>query len=185
MNVDREQIQGWMVRLADGDRSAFDPLYRSTRTLLDRFAGRLLPTRDEAEDAAQQALLTVFSRAARFDPQRDALSWIFGIAANECRTRRRSVGRRDRALERFSDQAAHGQHPPEAEGDVIERDLIERDLAMAASEVLAELPNRDIETLVASLNDTRPETVAPATFRKRLQRARRRLREAWRLRHES
>ncbi len=183
MIATREPIPDWMVRLADGDRSAFEPLFRSTRTLLNNFAGRLLPNRDEAEDAAQQALLTVFSRAARFDPQRDALSWIFGIAANECRTRRRSLGRRDRALERYSGQAA-AQHTLADDG-IFEHDVIEHDLAIAASEVLAGLPARDVETLVASLNDRPPATVAPATFRKRLQRARSRLREAWRLRHES
>jgi RNA polymerase sigma-70 factor (ECF subfamily) len=179
MQPDRSQIHGWMVRLADGDRSAFDPLYRGTRPLLDKFAQRLLPTRDEAEDAAQQALLTVFSRAARFDPERDALSWIFGIVANECRTRRRSRVRRDRALERFGSQTETAVETP------AEADVIERDLALAATEVLASLPARDIETIVASLNDSRPATVASATFRKRLERARRRLSEAWRLRHES
>ena len=175
----REQIHSWMVRLADGDRSAFDPLYRSTRPLLDNFAARLVATRDEAEDAAQQALLTVFFRAARFDPKRDALSWIFGIVANECRTRRRSRQRRDRALERFGNQATTAEPMP------IEDDVIERDLATAATEVLAGLPARDIETIVADLRDSRPASVAPATFRKRLERARRRLRQAWRLRHES
>ena len=58
MQPNRAQIHDWLVRLADGDRSAFDPLYRGTRPLLDSFARRLLPTKDEAEDAAQQALLT-------------------------------------------------------------------------------------------------------------------------------
>ncbi|MEM7483539.1 MAG: sigma factor, partial [Acidobacteriota bacterium] len=135
--------------------------------------------RDEANDAAQQALLTVLSKASRFDPKRDALSWVFGIVANECRTRRRSLQRRDRALQRWGDDRGGARRP------LVEDDVIERDLAQAAQDVLAGLPTRDIETIVASLHDRRPSDVASATFRKRLERARRRLREAWRLRHEA
>jgi hypothetical protein len=77
-----------MVRLADGDRGAFGPLYDTLWPVLLGFARRALAGSPDAEDAAQTALMKVFSRACDFDPSRDALSWVLGIAAFECRTLR-------------------------------------------------------------------------------------------------
>ena len=173
----REQIQTWMVRLADGDRSAFEPLFEGLWPLLRGFAGRMLDDPRDAEDAAQQALLDVFRNAGRFDPERDALSWIFGIATWKCRTRRKQIGRRREA------PMADGERTEAENLRDTEEALIERQLAAAAREVLTTLSPADVETLLTSIrSQPRPE-VAAATFRKRLQRARERLRAAWRLKH--
>src|SRR6266849_3158600 len=86
-----------MVRLADGDRSAFSPLYTLLWPALRVFVHRQLPASD-AEDVAQDALLKVFARASRFDPARDALAWALGIAAFEVRTARKRTARRKEEL---------------------------------------------------------------------------------------
>src|SRR5688572_27366891 len=90
----RAEVQELLVRLADGDRSAFDPLFTRLWPLVSRFTERALSQGPEAPDAAQQALLNVFWRVSEFDPRRDGLSWIFGIASFECRTVRRKRQRR-------------------------------------------------------------------------------------------
>src|SRR6185503_749365 len=82
-----------MARLADGDREAFHPVFVRLWPLLRAFVGRHPPVAD-AEDAAQEALVKVFARAAEFDPARDALSWAFAIAAYEVKTARRKRQRR-------------------------------------------------------------------------------------------
>ena len=64
--------------------------------------------------------------------------------------------------------------------------LVARELAAAASDALAELRPSDAATVLAALSDdpaARPDSVAPATFRKRLERALGRLRTIWRSRH--
>jgi hypothetical protein len=53
--LEREALHAAMVRLADGDRSAFEPVYRALWPLLLRFAGRALGE-DEAELAVGGAL---------------------------------------------------------------------------------------------------------------------------------
>jgi hypothetical protein len=55
----------------------------------------------------------------------------------------------------------------------------------AALATLATLPERDAEVIAATVldDDTLRETLAPATFRKRLERALARFRTSWRSRH--
>jgi RNA polymerase sigma-70 factor (ECF subfamily) len=159
-----------MRDLADGDRSAFPVVFDSLWPLLLGFSRRLLRDPDEAEDAAQNALMKVFEHAARFDRDGDAVAWAVAIAANECR-----VTRRKRARAEPIDEKAH--HVPSPENELIERDLL-----AAAALTVGDLRPADIATLHAAWSGTRP-TAMSAGFRKRLQRAKERLRSAWRSRH--
>src|SRR5689334_5874249 len=163
-----------MARLAEGDRTAFRPafalLWPRLRAFALRFAGEA-----DADDAAQAALLKIFSRAARYDPGRDAFTWALAIAAWECRTVRRKRERRREGAAVPVDLAAVGASPEDA--------AIERDLRRAVEETAGTLPSLDCETILAAASGTRP--VAPATFRKRLQRALARFRSAWRAKHGS
>ena len=171
----RAEVQELLVRLADGDRSAFDPLFKRLWPLVSRFTERALSQAPEAPDAAQQALLNVFWRVSEFDRRRDGLSWIFGIAAFECRTvRRKRQRRREEQLQtgdwmnRWSD------------GSDGEETLIRQDLVAAAEAVLVGLPPNDVETIRHAVRgEPRPAGLTAAAFRKRLERAFRRLRLAW------
>src|SRR5688500_14629865 len=149
----RQELTRAMVRLADGDRTAFDAVYAATRPLVAALCARMLDDPGAAEDAAQQALLAVFARASEFDPARDALPWVLGIAAWECRTLRQ------RRARRREDPLAH-------EIPILPPD---DDLARAVRAVVGELAPADAATLRAVLDEERPD-VAPATFRKRVQR---------------
>jgi RNA polymerase sigma-70 factor (ECF subfamily) len=164
-----------MARLADGDRDAFGPAFALLRPLVERFCARLLPEGTDAEDAAQAALLKVFTRAADFDASRDALPWVLSLAAYECRTWRNA--RRRRREEAPVDEAV-----PDAAGGPESR-LEGAQLAAALREVLEDLRPEDVATLQAAMGEVERPGVAPATFRKRLERAMTRLRAAWRTRH--
>jgi len=180
----KAQLQSWMIRLADGDRSAFEPLFEALQPLLERFArrslGRTGAGADDAKDVAQEALLRVFARAHEFDRKRDALNWILGITAYECKTHRK---RRQRSREEGAEDA-YFESKASSEADP-EEDLMTRDLLAAAQEVLGTLREKDSATIRAALLGTGRPTVAPATFRKRLQRAVHRLRLAWEMKHGS
>jgi RNA polymerase sigma-70 factor (ECF subfamily) len=91
---ERKELSSTMARLADGDRSAFTEVFACLWPELRRFAGALLRDDAEADDVAQRALLSIMARAHEYDPRRDALGWAIGIAAWECRTSRRRLGRR-------------------------------------------------------------------------------------------
>lgn len=151
-----------LLRLQDGDRSAFDPAYDVVAPRVDALCARLLGPGPDAEDAAQQALMRLFERVAAFDPTRGpALPWVLGIAAWEARTVRR---RRERRREDpWEDRAAGAV--PEDRWDELER-------------VLATLGPVDREVVSAALGRAERPDVAPATARKRLQRALDRIRSA-------
>jgi RNA polymerase sigma-70 factor (ECF subfamily) len=164
-----------MARLADGDRSAFAPAFGVLHPLLVRFCARLLPDGADAEDAAQAALLKVFTRAADFDASRDALPWVLSLAAYECRTSRK-------ARQRRREEGAPDAAVPDA-GEGPEARLAGAQLAAALREVLEDLSPEDVATLAAAVGEAERPAVPPATFRKRVERAMTRLRAAWRTRH--
>jgi DNA-directed RNA polymerase specialized sigma24 family protein len=149
-----------VLRLADGDRSAFDELYDEVSPRIDAMCVRLLGPGPDAEDAAQQALVRVFERVEEYDPDiGPAMGWILGITAWQARTVRR---RRSRSREEpFVDAPA----PVACEDRWEELDAL-----------VAGLRPGDREVVLAILGrGPRPETT-PEAFRKRVQRALERIR---------
>lgn len=166
----RRRLQRELTALADGDRSAFDGVFALAWPVLRSLAVRLLGNDAEAEDAAQRALLKLFANASRFDPERDALPWLLTFAINECRTARARQGRR--TMEPLPCDVA-GDPGPEAH-------LVRADLVDALTDVVGSLTESDRVALGLSEGSDAP---APATARKRKQRALGRLRSAWRRIH--
>lgn len=180
-----------MAHLADGDRTAFDGMYRVLWPVISAFCSKTLPLAD-ALDAAQSVLLKVFEQAPCFHRDKDALTWIFAIALWEVRTVRRRYTR-SRLIawtENDAELTETTAEDPVERPDLVADDdpqsfqcspeslLIEREIIEAALAVLRNLSDADRATLDATLNDQSP-TVAGSTFRKRKQRARHRFRQAW------
>jgi RNA polymerase sigma-70 factor (ECF subfamily) len=103
------------------------------------------------------------------------LTWALTLATWQCRTARRKAHRR-------GEIAIEARVEPIADGALIAE---ERELVRAAVTTLATLAPRDVEILIAALtdDDVLRCALAPATFRKRLERALARLRTSWRSRH--
>ena len=162
-----------MRSAADGERSALDPLFAALWPPVVGYAQRFLGDATLAEDVAQDALVKLFGRLHQYDRERDALTWALTFATWECRTARRRIARRAETSEavEHSIDGAHLAH--------------ERELVRAALDTLETLPARDREVIAAVLldDDELRRSLAPATFRKRLERALGRLRTSWRSRH--
>ncbi len=172
-------LQAELTALARGDRTAFDPLFRRLWPLLRGFARRGLPAA-EADDAAQEALLRVFSRASEFDSRRDALAWVLGIAAWQIRTHQaRARRRREEAVLPLLETVDSAPSPEDAAAAAEQAAALER--------ALAALSPVDAATLLAYARGERPprSELAGATFRKRVERALARLRRRWRIDHGS
>lgn len=169
----RRQATALLAALADGDRAAFAPLYAALWPRVQAFCRRALDHEADGDDAAQESLVKIFERASEFDRERDATSWALGIAAWQCRTVRQRRRRRGEV-----------DLPAEPLGGVTP-DHEERQLEAAAVEVLGQLRPGEIRVILAAIQDDEAlrDGVAPATFRKRLERALGRLRLAWRSRH--
>lgn len=162
-----------MTLAADGERAAVDLLFGLLYAPVVRYATRFLGDATLAEDVAQDALVKLFGRLHQYDRERDALTWALTFTTWECRTARRRIQRRSETGEP-SEPLLDGARLAE-----------ERELVHAALATLESLPARDREVISASLTDDDElrRTLAPATFRKRLERAVTRLRTSWRSRH--
>jgi RNA polymerase sigma-70 factor, ECF subfamily len=171
--IDRAEIQRLMTAAADGDRAAVDPLFHALWPIAVGYATKFLGNAALAEDCAQESLVKLFGQLDRFDRERDALTWALTHATWQCRTERRKTARR-------------GETDAPIEIAVDDRHRIEeRELVHAALDTLAALPARDRDVIAAVLTDDDElrRALAPATFRKRLERALGRLRTSWRSRH--
>ena len=171
----QDELNAWMTRLSHGDRDAVQPVFEALLPMVTRFTRRWLSGAPDADDAAQDALLKVFSRAHQYDPARgSALTWALGITAWECRTARRRTHRRK--------EGALGEAAPEA---AISDDTVEqRDLLAALQDAMGQLAPSDQATLRQLLAGGRPCDVPAPTFRKRVERAVSRLRTIWRATHD-
>ena len=91
-----------MRRAADGDRDAFETLYRTHHATVYRFARLMTGSTTVAEDIVQEVFLALMRDAARYDPARASLTtYLYGSARHL--TRRRLL--RERLLVRLDDQA--------------------------------------------------------------------------------
>ncbi|HEY1552175.1 MAG TPA: sigma-70 family RNA polymerase sigma factor [Kofleriaceae bacterium] len=168
--IDRAELQRLMTAAADGERAAIEPLFSALWPACVAYATKLVG--DQAEDVVQDALVALFGQLARFERDRDALAWAFAIVTWQCRTARRRRERRREA-------------PLNVDIDVNTVNMAERELIRHALAELDGLAPRDRDVIAAVIfdDDELRATLAPATFRKRLERALARLRTAWRSRH--
>lgn len=165
----RDQLDTLLAQLADGDRSAFTPVFGLLWPPVLRFCRSMLGNDADAADAAQQALEKVLTRCADYDRTRPAMPWALAIAAWECRTLARKRTRRRELPEEAAPELASG----------FEEDVTQRELTRAAVEALGELSARDREVLVATFWEE-TASVTGATLRKRRERALARLRDSFR-----
>lgn len=175
----RAELSQLLLRLADGNRGAFDPIYEMTLPIVHRFALKMISNKSEADDIAQSALMKVFSRCGEFRRDGDALSWILGITAYECRTARQKVKRR---REEFGQDESVNQKADSSFN--AEEKLISKNLEDAIQETLSGLSVQDQETIKVAIHDMERPDIPAATFRKRLERALGRLKDTWRDQYE-
>lgn len=76
-------LDHWLGRVAEGDRDAFEALYRASAGRLLGICLRVLHDREEAEDALQDVYVRVWRKASQFDAARaGAATWLATIARN-------------------------------------------------------------------------------------------------------
>lgn len=88
--------RGWasdqLVRAAqDGDLESLAAVVHGAHPHVQRFAGHLCATPEDAEDAAQEALLILYRKIGSLRASAALASWMFRIVRNECLRRARRV----------------------------------------------------------------------------------------------
>ncbi len=98
LDANRTLIAVALGRIPGGDRAALQTVYRLTSAKLFGVALRILGERSEAEDVLQEVYVTVWRKAADFDPSRASpMTWLIAIARNRAIDRLRA-SRQSRAM---------------------------------------------------------------------------------------
>lgn len=98
--------EAWMTLAQAGDARAYDRLLRAALPLLRTIARRRIQDHAEAEDAVQDALLTIHQLRDTYDPERPIRPWLVAITERRAIDRLRRRGRRagrETSLDDFSE----------------------------------------------------------------------------------
>ncbi len=79
-----DDLAAIVSRARAGDREAWGEIYRQFAGPLFRFCRRVLPTREDAEDAAMDVFVKLRAKLGQYDPQRPFSAWLYRVAANHC-----------------------------------------------------------------------------------------------------
>jgi RNA polymerase sigma-70 factor (ECF subfamily) len=102
-----------IVRIGNGDRAAFEELYRRFARPVLGLAVRLLGDHGRAEDAAQETFAAVWRSARSFRPERGSGSaWLFAVARHAIIDRARV--RTELAVAETAERESEDAQPPEA-----------------------------------------------------------------------
>jgi RNA polymerase sigma-70 factor, ECF subfamily len=67
-----------------GNSDAWGDLYRQHAAAIFRFCRRVLPTREDAEDATTEIFMKVKQKIATYDSSRPFIAWLYKVASNHC-----------------------------------------------------------------------------------------------------
>lgn len=105
-DVDLDELA---VRAAGGDRAALEDLLAEIQPRVRRICGRMLLYPEDAEEAAQDALLLVATRIGSFAGRSKFTTWLHAVASNSARSTYRTLKRR--AAERLTDELPAAPDP--------------------------------------------------------------------------
>jgi RNA polymerase sigma-70 factor (ECF subfamily) len=69
----------------EGDRDAWGEVYRELGPVVLRLCRRILPTREDAEDATAEIFMKAQLKLDHYDSGRPFKPWLYRVAANHCR----------------------------------------------------------------------------------------------------
>ncbi len=90
------------LRASHGDREALEDLLAAVQPRVRRICGRMLLYPEDAEEAAQEALLLVSTKIGSFAGRSKFTTWLHSVASNSARSTYRTLKRR--AAERTTDE---------------------------------------------------------------------------------
>jgi RNA polymerase sigma factor (sigma-70 family) len=108
-STDASDVQ-LVARVAAGDPSAFEALYRTYHPRLDRFLALVTSRRTIVEEALNDTMLVVWKRAETFNRQSKVSTWIFAIAY---RTALKALRTQDVPVDTIADELISDDAGPE------------------------------------------------------------------------
>ena len=133
---DAELVRRWQ----GGDIAAFEALVSRHERRVFRLLMRMLGNREEAEDAAQEAFLSLYRHGHRFRGEARFSTFVYRVAANAALNRRRSLGRARARTEELKRRHSAGDDLPSSPRDPRDNAL-GREAQQRVQEALLALPD--------------------------------------------
>lgn len=176
---DRELVEAWKA----GDDRAFEQLVHRHEKRVYRLLLRMMGSREEAEDVAQETFLSLHRHGRRFRSEARFSTFVYRVAANAALNRRRTLGRSRARIEKLGHRQAAGDDLPSAPRDP-EDAASGAELTEHVRQALDKLPESlrlpvvlyDIEGLAYG-EIAKVMNVAEGTVKSRIHRARQALRD--------
>ncbi|OHV45563.1 RNA polymerase sigma factor [Pseudofrankia sp. BMG5.36] len=179
-----EPLEHLAAAAQDGDAAALERLVRAVHDRVYRLALRMTARPPDAEDATQEILIRMITRLSSYRGEAAFTTWLHRLAVNHLLDRRKScVEGRELTFDRFADDLLDGLSAgPSAAPDAA---LLEREVQLACTHAVLTCLDRDHRVAyilgdvlgVDSTDGGYICDVPPSTYRKRLSRARHRVRE--------
>ena len=164
MSAEQDPDAALMLRVKQGDASAFAELVNKYKQPVMNLAQRMLRDPAEAEDLSQNVFVQVYKSAHRYHVSSKFSTWLFTIARNLClneirrRTRHPAESidaahpeQEDQPLQQYEDKVT--ALPPE--------NVLQGELAQKIEEALADLPeNQRTAILLCRQNELSYEDIA-------------------------
>jgi RNA polymerase sigma-70 factor (ECF subfamily) len=99
--TEEADVEDLARRAAAGDQAALEDLLAAIQPRVRRICGRMLLYPEDADEAAQDALLLVATRIGGFAGRSKFTTWLHAVASNSARSTYRTLKRR--AAERLTD----------------------------------------------------------------------------------
>jgi RNA polymerase sigma factor (sigma-70 family) len=137
--ADRGWVSARLIEAAQaGDRESITAVVHGAHSHVRRFAEHLCPSPQDAEDAAQEALIILYRKIGSLRATGALASWMFRIVRNECLRRARLL------FDRYDEVGAGLMTSPEEE-------VIRRLEAEIVAQAIRELP--DVQRRVLIMRD--------------------------------
>ena len=183
MNSVEEPLEQLAAAANDGDGRALERLVRAVHDRIYRLALRMTARPPDAEDATQEILIRVVTRLSTYRGEAAFGTWVHRIAVNYLLDRSRSGAERlNLTFDRFAADLLDGLSAgPSADPDAA---LLEREVQLACTHALLTCLDREhrVAYILGEILGVDSDDggyicdVPPATYRKRLSRARERVR---------
>ena len=105
---DRDLVERWQA----GDAGAFEELVRRHEKKVFRLLLRMMGTREEAEDVAQETFLSLHRHGHRFRGEARFSTFVYRVASNAALNRRRTLGRNRARIQKLAVRQAAGDDMP-------------------------------------------------------------------------
>jgi RNA polymerase sigma-70 factor, ECF subfamily len=151
MSAELDPDAALMLRVREGDRSAFETLVEKYKLPVVNLVARTIHDFTEAEDIAQHVFVQVYKSAHRYEVTAKFSTWLFTIARNLSlnELRRRSRHRADSLNETFADDDEHPvRQAPDLRTTGPTEQLLRDELETKVEEAIAELPEKQRTALL-------------------------------------